>query len=288
MNKSQEMCEDIAKLKTILEASISNSSFRQPNEQTSLLYRFIGQIIALDGIPCAGKTHLGRSLRDYFMENGIAAVFLEEKMNLIHLEAFYAAEERKEVPNPHAFPLQLCAMQECIRLYKDALWYAGRGAGGGKPHVVIIDRPIWGNRVFEQLHVTKGNITQEQHHIYDSYVVKDGPYSFDHLIYLYTSAEVAHHRILNVRRHPEESKIPLKYLQDLQLTYLVHIYKHVSYGDRSLCIIANDDAYVSCSGVVETLSKCRTAPKVERTLDEIIKAGDVNKVFGEWCRHYAK
>jgi len=276
------------KLDHILRTSISNTAFQPANERAAILRTFIGRIIVLDGIPCSGKTHLGRTLRDYFTENGIAAIFLEEKINKQHLGRFYAAMKRGESPNPHSFPLQLCAMHECIQIYKEAVWYAGRGPGGGKPHVVIIDRPIWGNRVFEQLQVAKGNITQEEHEIYDSYIVKHGPYLFDHLVYLYTSPEKAHHRVLHVRKHTEEADMPLEYLWELQRTYFIHIHKHVVQGDRALCVIANDDAYVSAEGVIDTLLKHRMPPKIKRSSEDLIRTKEVSTVFADWCDHYAQ
>lgn len=259
-------------LDAILRTSISNASFAPRDGYAASLACFKGKIIALDGIPCAGKTHLGKALRDLFVENGVDAVFLEERMNKVHLGAFYKDMERQaalpdvqRTRNPHAITLQLCAMMECVQIYKEALWYAGRGAGGGKAHVVIIDRPVWGNRVFEQLQVAKGNIAKDEHDIYDSYVVKHGPYSFDHLVYLYASPEKAHYRMRHVRRSEEEKEVPLQYLRELELVYHAHLMRHVECGDKSLVVIANDDAYCSASQVIDVLRRYRVPPTVEDT-----------------------
>jgi deoxyadenosine/deoxycytidine kinase len=280
-----KLCADLV---ATLRTSISNVSFQPPSEYAASLRCFVGRIIALDGIPCAGKTHLGRALKDLFIENGIPAVFLEEKMNKIHLAAFYRAMNRRVSPNPHSTTLQLCAMMECVQLYREALWYAGRGPGGGKPHVVILDRPIWGNRVFEQLQVAKGNITGEEHEIYDSYVVKHGPYHFDHLVYLYASPDIAHHRVLHVRKHKEEEGMPVEYLRELEEVYFVHLHKHVEQGDKALAVISNEDAYCSASGLLEMLKEYRTPPRMNKTVEEILSTtGELARTFRMLCTHYS-
>jgi thymidylate kinase len=294
-----------ASLAMVLRTSISNSAFTPPSTYAASLAHFKGKIIGLDGIPCAGKTHLGRALREHFRENGVAAVFLEEKMNPVHLAAFYKAmgeqqrqveEEKKKPekdrkkpdPNPHSFSLQLCAMMECIQIYKEAVTLAGRGEGGGKAHVVIIDRPVWGNRVFEQLQVAKGNITAEQHEIYDSYIIKHGPYTFDHLVFLWTTPEKAHYRVVSVRKTPSELGVPLEYLRELELVYYGHLHRHLEQGDRALVVVANEDAYCSAERIVETLMQHKPTPKVERSAEEVVSTpGGVAKVLERLCAHYA-
>ncbi len=288
----------------LLRTSISNAAFKPPNRYAASLRKFIGKIIALDGIPCAGKTHLGRELCNHFLQNGIPAVFLEEKMNKEHLGAFYRDQERMEkeqkeqkekplnerkpvAPNKYAFDLQIAAMFECIILYKEAWWYAGRGPGGGKQHVVILDRPIWGNRVFEQHNVRLGSISPEQHAIYDSYVVKHGPYVFDHLIYLYTSPEKAHYRMLHVRKNKEEKNVSLGYLEELEGVYYTHLHQHIEQADEALVVIPNEDAYCNVEHVIDTLSNYRVPPKVTSTIEEILKTpGEITRLFKMLCNHY--
>jgi len=297
---------DIAReLANLLRTSISNNAFQPSDEYSASLRCFVGRIIALDGIPCAGKTHLGRDLRDHFNKHGIPAVFLEENMNKEHLGGFYADQERMEkerqaqkdkplgerktiAPNKHAFDLQLAALMECIQLYKDALWYAGRGAGGGKPHVVILDRPIWGNRVFEQHNVRLGSISADQHKIYDSYVVKHGPYMFDHLVYVYTSPKKAHHRMLHVRKNKEEKGVSMEYLEDLEGVYYMHIHKHLEHYDKALTVIANEDAYCNVEDVIETLRQYKLPPKMTSSAEEIVGTpGEVARTFEMLCAHYS-
>jgi deoxyadenosine/deoxycytidine kinase len=276
-------------LSALLRTSISNAAFAPPNAYAASLRCFVGKIIALDGIPCAGKTHLGRALCALFKENGVPAVFLEEKMNKRHLAAFYSAMKRGVTPNPHSTTLQLCAMMECVQIYQVATWYAGRGPGGGLPHVVVLDRPIWGNRVFEQLQVIKGNITQEEHEIYDSYIVKHGPFFFDYLVYLYASPEKAHHRVHHVRKHPEEQGMPVEYLRELERVYYAHVHRHLEQGDRALTVIANEDAYCSAESLLDTLRAFKAPPKVTGTAESIAGAGasEVARAFKALCEHYS-
>ena len=272
----------------LLRLSISSSAFTSANDYAAALAQFKGRIIALDGIPCAGKTYLGRALRDHFKEHGIDAVFLEEKMNKEHLGLFYSYMEKGVVPNPCSFSLQLGAMYECLKIYSDALWYTGR-QDGGKARVVIIDRPVWGNRVFEQLQVKKGNISPEQHKVYESIVLSSGPYTFDYLIYLYVSPETAHHRIHNVRKTPEESGMPVEYLRELEEAYYHHLHRHLELNDRSLVVIGNEDAFCSPEGVLCIIKNRTKPPRPTRTVEELSRIpGEIGKVMRHLCKHYTE
>lgn len=274
----------------ILRLSISNSAFRSSDPIRQLLWSCVGQIIGLGGLPCSGKTTLGQNLATLFNKYEVPCLFIPEVMDNEHLALFYYHVEKGTSPNPEAWPFQLNAMQACIYNYQRAKIFSGRSTLKCSPHVVILDRPIGENRVFEQMHVECGNISQKQHAIYDNNIIKNGPYELDAYVYLHVRSSVCHNRITKVRKNEAEKNVPLSYLQSLELMYITHMLKHIEERDRSLFVINNESMFFSQEqlvGLLRDISKPRTPPTLEQpAIEYTTNRLDTEKLMERVVAHY--
>lgn len=261
----------------ILRRSISNSAFRTSDPIRQLLWSCVGKIIGLGGLPCSGKTTLGEALSALFAKYDVPCLFVPEEVDKEHLGEFYRHVKEGTKPNPEAWPFQLNAMLACISNYKIAQIYSGKSKLKCSPHVVILDRPILENRVFEQMHVECGNISAKQHGIYDNNIIKNGPYELDAYVYLHVRASICHNRIIKVRKNEEEKDVPLEYLQSLELMYITHLLKYVEERDRSLYVINNESMFFSQEqliGLLKDTAKTRVPPVLENPAIEYTKDRD--------------
>lgn len=213
-----------------------------------------GSVIATDGLICAGKTTLGRSLVDYCTSVGVDSIFLEEKVNKDLHAHFYEAMEKKQYPNPWAFPFQMDMLRLCQASYKDALWHSGR-KGTGASKVVIADRTDLGNMVFATMHHATGNITDEQFHVYMSALEDGEKYSPDYVVYLDVDPKLAHHRVVHMRVNNEkEKRMPLSYLYELERAYFMQVYHLLRTRQCNIIVLSNDSFY-SPEKALEVLSR---------------------------------
>lgn len=164
--------------------------------------------IWVEGIIGAGKTtfatEIGRRLDLRVIEEPV-----EENP---YLGLFYKDQKK------YAFGFQIFMLhRRCIqqRLAADE----ATGVGGFKG--AILDRSLFGDRVFAKIHVEEGNIEQIDYNTYEM------AYSFisrtllppSLLVFLDIQPETALTRV-NKRKRPEEDGLPLEYLQKLRSGYL--------------------------------------------------------------------
>ncbi|PIE05074.1 MAG: deoxyguanosine kinase, partial [Spirochaetales bacterium] len=126
-----------------------------------------------------------------------------DTMKLLNL--FYADKKR------WAFTLQVHFLNERFRMIKDI-----HKAGGG-----LLDRSIFGDRIFAELLHGDGDMSNEEFHSYctllDNMLEHAKPPAL--LIYLDCSVDAAVERI-SIRNRGLESGIPREYLENLNTRYL--------------------------------------------------------------------
>lgn len=256
----------------------------------AMLESFRGKIIALGGPICAGKTTLGKALRDHFIENGVDAVFHEERVHRRHLDLFYKG--LGQLPrNPHAFSFQLDMLMQCAYVYTESAYQTGKKGDTARPKVVIIDRAAWDNYVFALLHYISGNINESEMEIYVEKLRELGAFHLDYVVYLHVSAEKAHKRIHEVRKSKEESGVPLAYCESLERAYFLHLRTRLEQerksGETSTLVVSNE-IWCNPKQVISKLVSNVPPPSLESLdlLDVVPDPKKLSGVFDELCRHY--
>lgn len=276
--------EYIARLR-ITGINLSGQNYQHPRRL--MLLKFVGQIIAFDGLPCAGKTTFLENIHKLFTSFNIPCAIYKEEINKKHLAEFYRQYKIGAKPNTEAYPFQLGTMNACISAYKDAYKMSGRGNLIGLPHVCILDRPVWGNKLFEEAQHEAGNISDEQHEIYLDTIIANGPYIFDTYIYLHVSAETCFNRILNVRKNPEERDVDLPYLQALEKRYAEMIIDQIKDRDISVYVVDNDTIWCPSEHLLEKLLSIRTLPELPKDTKEYIRSPSIiNETMTYLVKHY--
>lgn len=283
-NSSDSNKERIVRLR-ITGINFSGINYQDPTKL--MLLKFVGQIIAFDGLPCAGKTTFLEKLHEIFSSYGIPCIIYKEKVNKKHLAEFYRQYKLGTKPNTEAYPFQLGTMNSCISAYEDALKMSGRTKIIGLPHVCILDRPVWGNKIFEEGQYEAGNISEEQHDIYLETIISHGPYIFDNYIYLHVSAETCFNRILNVRENPEEKDVDLVYLKGLEKRYVEMVIDQIKDGDRSVFVVDNDAVFCNPKRLLEKLLQERSIPKLPKDTKSYVETPEkVAGVMSMLVAHY--
>ncbi len=160
-------------------------------------------MIIIEGQIGAGKTTMGEILERRFGIPLYRELANPETMTL--LDSFYADKRR------WAFTLQVHFLNERFRMIKDI-----QKAGGG-----LLDRSIFGDKIFADLLHGDGDMSNEEFHSYctllDNMLEHTQPPAF--LIYLDCSVDAAIERIA-IRNRGLESGIPRDYLEKLNDRYL--------------------------------------------------------------------
>lgn len=165
----------------------------------------IGPLLWVEGIIGAGKTTLARQIAEAL---GFRA-FHEPVESNPYLELFY------KNPKEHAAFMQIHLLMERYAMQKEAAYACARGFG------CVLDRGLPGDRVFAKLHFLAGNISQLQWNTYDKFfdIMSADLRPPSRLLFLDIEPEVALERVRS-RKRGAESRMELKYLQDLKKGYL--------------------------------------------------------------------
>ncbi len=179
-------------------------------------------MIIIEGQIGAGKTTMGEILERRF---GIPLYQeLGNPDTLSLLDRFYADKSR------WAFTMQIHFLNERFRMIKDI-----HAAGGG-----LLDRSIFGDRIFAELLYEDGDMSPEEFHSYSALLEN----MLEHarppalLIYLDCSVDAAIERII-IRNRGLEAGIPRDYLEKLNRKYLAW-YEEYSYSPK---IKLNTESY---------------------------------------------
>lgn len=179
-------------------------------------------MIIIEGQIGAGKTTMGEILERRFGIPLYQELGNPDTLNL--LDRFYADKSR------WAFTMQIHFLNERFRMIKDI-----HAAGGG-----LLDRSIFGDRIFAELLYEDGDMSPEEFHSYSALLEN----MLEHaqppalLIYLDCSVDAAIERIM-IRNRGLEAGIPRDYLEKLNRKYLAW-YEEYSYSPK---IKLNTESY---------------------------------------------
>jgi deoxyadenosine/deoxycytidine kinase len=176
------------------------------------------QIISIEGNIGSGKSTLLEHLRTHFVNNG-SILFLQEPVDewstiqdengVTILEKFYENQRK------YSFAFQMMAYISRLSNLKKAVETAQKES---KPIIIITERSLFTDKmVFAQMLYDSGSMEHIEHEIYikwfDTFAAE---YPITKIIYVKTSAEICHYRILK-RSRTGEKYIPLDYLEQCHL-----------------------------------------------------------------------
>lgn len=186
---------------------------QQPYADTSreqIKYRlFNGKIIVIEGGIAFGKTTLMNSMQKYLESLNLDVVIYPEPIMDKYLQMFLRDQKK------HAFGFQIAMLMKRKEIYRKAMQDASLGK------VVIIDRSMYGDYCFAQLHKEAGNIDKEIE--WDAYISEfkdDADLKHpDYVVYLQVDAEIALERCSKRDRKGEKSAYDLDYFSNLRKAY---------------------------------------------------------------------
>lgn len=167
-----------------------------------------GSIILVEGIIGAGKSTLASKLNGLLSRVSIPSMLLEEDVDSNMLRLFLS-DMRK-----YAFAFQMTMLVQRQKIYMKALDFARRENG-----VAIVDRSLWGDWAFANMHHRYGNIDDNEWNAYLSVMESTQLPQPSHVIYLDVSVETALARIVSRNRDTESTSYTLSYLNDLDDSY---------------------------------------------------------------------
>ena len=226
-----------------------------------------GSIIAIEGIIGAGKTTLGGALASYLNNIGIKATFLEEKTIKNLMDLFYDALDKKLHPNPYAYAVQDDMIRQCQIVYLMA-----KRLAEVENQVVIVDRTVFGNAVFEMMHHVNGNINQKEHQAYMEIMGQFAPYKYDYIVYLDINPKRAL-ELIKLRAKKEQRKnernMTIEYLYDLERAYYIQLVEQIRARHANILVLQNDIFYDEADSVLDKLVAYapRTQPGSDCGLD---------------------
>jgi deoxyadenosine/deoxycytidine kinase len=154
-----------------------------------------GRVIAIEGTIGAGKTTLVRALQRHLEGRGVRVMVHEEEVDLPLLQLFLSD------PRSNAFAFQLVMLEVRRRAHELA-----RQEAKDMGAVVLLDRSLYGDRVFLELQHELGHVTDVQRDVYlarQGRYVKEGP--LDAVLYLSVTRDTARRRVLRRSREGEDA-----------------------------------------------------------------------------------
>lgn len=167
-----------------------------------------GAIILIEGVIGAGKTTLAGKLANLLTRVGIPVKFFEENVNT-HLLGLFLADMKK-----YAFAFQLLMPAQRRNIYLQAMEFSRIHNG-----VSIIDRSLYGDLAFANMHHDMGNIDDAEWKAYESLMSNDPLPQPSVIIYLDVDTEVAMARIKARNRGTEANAYTSEYIQGLDGNY---------------------------------------------------------------------
>jgi deoxyadenosine/deoxycytidine kinase len=167
-----------------------------------------GSIILVEGIIGAGKSTLADELNSLLNRVSIPSLLLEEEVDMKMLKLFLSNMKR------YAFSFQMTMLVQRQKVYMRAIDFARRENG-----VAIVDRSLWGDWAFANLHYRYGNIDGHEWEAYNSVLCSTQLPQPSYVLYLDVSPQVAMSRIIGRNREGEATSYTVSYLEDLQGSY---------------------------------------------------------------------
>jgi deoxyadenosine kinase len=220
-----------------------NSVFTPPQESLERYAKLIGCIISLNGNIAASKTTTGRCL-----ESEIRAIAekLPRTGDLPSLRPHFMKEETPllslfaEDPKQYAFMFQMDQLRLTQIKYLNASHMREKG------FTVLIDRDLWGNRIFCIANYLLGNISKEQLEIYLREVKRVENMYVNYEVLQWASPEECHRRSV-VRMieqgRKEESGLKIDYFDLIDRLHLIFALAEIKKGTNRI-VLVNCDKFV--------------------------------------------
>jgi len=180
------------------------------------------ELYAAEGIICAGKSHFLKSI-------GAAADMIETPDPLL-LKAFYKDKPR------YALVFQVDMLRQRQNINRASM----AALQSGKKKRIWNDRSTIGDVGFMVRQWREGNIDDAGKDIYMSILRSLAPYRYSAIVFFDVPADVAHYRVLHVRKNPAEAGITLGYLQALRATYYMLLRALAMRGKSSIVYKLNE------------------------------------------------
>ena len=181
------------------------------------------QVISIDGNIGSGKSTLLAKLKEHYADND-HVVFLKEPVDdwekitdengITMLEKFYSNQEK------YSFSFQMMAYVSRLKVLKDTKKmiigsYLNGSHNYDKPYIIITERSLYTDKmVFAKMLYDSKKIEEVNYKIYLSWFdTFSEEFPVDKIIYVKTSPEKCHSRILK-RSREGEANIPLEYLNN--------------------------------------------------------------------------
>lgn len=176
-----------------------------------------GEVLAVCGLIGAGKTTLGDLFVALSRSFRVDAHFLREKRHTPVLEMYIHSQER------FALPFQVLMAENSINRQETAAILASRGT------LAVLERPLFGNRVFAEVNRDAGYITPKDYLFYERMMPKNEDNGLTTIVYLHASHSVALER-MGVRGETCEQDYEQGYLARLSDAYFVALLRAVAAG----------------------------------------------------------
>lgn len=185
-------------------------SFSKDKDPLSLNCNFLrGSIIIVEGQIGVGKTTFGRSLTKRLNDLGIPAVFYPETVHAPWLQLFIS-----DIPK-YAAGYEISCTTARLWTYEKALKMRNQG------YACIIDRSLDGDMVFARTLKARGELTEEEFNVVESYsskISETGIEPPDYLVYLRTQPDIAIRRTAKRDRKGEDG-YDIRYFTQLHEEY---------------------------------------------------------------------
>ena len=210
------------------------------------------QIISIEGNIGSGKSTLLESLKNEYVNNK-NIVFLDEPVNcwntikdkdgVTMLEKFYSDQDR------YSFPFQMMAYISRLAVMKEAI-------KSNPDKVFVTERCLYTDKyVFAKMLFDSGKIEDVNYQIYkkwfDTFIDE---FSIKKIVYVHTTAEIAHKRT-QLRNRNGESSISLKYLQGCHVYHDNMMVEMEKYGTDIITLNGNVDIYENPEELTMWLNK---------------------------------
>jgi len=216
-----------------------------------ILDYYKGKLVGLEGLICAAKTTTGEGMCTLARQHGLQAKFYPETVDSQLLDDFYKTVGAHDASlNKAAHNLQMDTLRRTVLAYETASRYVTSESGLG-----ILDRTRWGNYVFGTIHHTYRNTTQQQFDDYHAGIMATSDQRLHEIVYLDVDPIVAHHRVIEMRKKPEEKTITLEYMRHLEQGYFVHLVEQLKTARNTECniTVVRNDAFRTPLEVFETV-----------------------------------
>lgn len=226
------------------------------------------KLVDVEGNIAVGKTHLVQGFLSMWKEeeeNKRMPRVFEENPNSTFLAAFY------KQPQVFGFSFQMYMLQLAQQVATGAKDYLLRGASSDDIVVALIDRSLWGNRVFAQCNFHLGNLQEEEYQIYRS-VYEQVEFQPDYLIYLDASPWICFERA-KMRGRPAEAALQLSYLEALDDCHFQQLISTVCQGKVNV-VVVNAHTFCTPQQVTEKIVRNSKSPLEIRFEDQDHQGGN--------------